>query len=308
MVRIRILYDVKGWAYHRRAENLARRAPTDMEVSIASLEHASDVERTLGDSAPDLVFVLPIHEVELVRSQIQRCGWPTRVVGSWNSGWPLQVSDFGRAYASADAMVINNRMAWEKTGRLPRTHPIENGVDLEIFHPRVAIDEREPRVLWTGSESGRERKRYDEILLPLQDRLRSADIPCELLLVDSYAKEKRNSEEMAAWYNEGTILVCASSVEGTPNPALEAAACGCTVVTTPVGNMPELIHDDINGYLVRADTEEFYQAVQRAISNYPRLAQAMQVEIRRWDWKHTSKRFYGLFRDVLESAPKRFSP
>lgn len=279
-----------------------------MEISVSSLESKNDVERALGDSAPDLVFVLPLHEVVLVRSQIERCGWPTRVVGSWNSGWPLQVADFRQAYGSADAMVINNRMAWEKIGRLPRTHPIENGVDLATFHPRVAIDEREPRVLWTGSERGRERKRYDEILLPLQDRLRSADIPCELLLVDSYAREKRNLEEMAAWYNEGTVLVCASSIEGTPNPALEAAACGCTVVTTPVGNMPELIRDDLNGYFVSADPEAFYQAVQRAISNYRRLAHAMQLDIRRWDWKHASQRFYRLFREVLMGVPTRFSP
>ncbi|MEO8601389.1 MAG: glycosyltransferase [bacterium] len=38
--------------------------------------------------------------------------------------------------------------------------------------------------------------------------------------------------------------------EGTPNPALEAAACGCTVVSTPVGTLPELIRDAANGYLV----------------------------------------------------------
>ena len=48
---------------------------------------------------------------------------------------------------------------------------------------------------------------------------------------------------MAAWYDTGTVYVVASQFEGTPNPALEAASAGCVVVSTPVGNMPELIRD-----------------------------------------------------------------
>jgi glycosyltransferase involved in cell wall biosynthesis len=131
-------------------------------------------------------------------------------------------------------MVINNATAWRRVGCLPRTYLLPNGVDRDVFRVLTPIDRRAPRVLWTGSELGRRRKGYDRLLLPLQRAFAALGIDCEWDLVDSYADDKRPPEAMAAWYNTGTVLVCASASEGTPNPALEAAACGCTIVSTPV--------------------------------------------------------------------------
>jgi hypothetical protein len=34
---VRVIYDVDGWAYHRRALALQRQAPDDLDVSIAPL-------------------------------------------------------------------------------------------------------------------------------------------------------------------------------------------------------------------------------------------------------------------------------
>ncbi len=59
----------------------------------------------------------------------------------------------------------------------------------------------------------------------------------------------------AEWFNAGTSFVCANETAGTPNPALEAAVCGCTDVTTGVGNMPALIFtDNSTSSLARAAT------------------------------------------------------
>src|SRR5438132_881901 len=109
---------------------------------------------------------------------------------------------------------------------------------------------------------------------------------------------------MADWYNHGTGLVCASSAEGTPNPALEAAACGCTVVSTRVGNMPELIRHGRNGYLVQRSLRALLKAVRAACRNYPRLSAAMQTDIREWDWAKRSTEFFQTFLEVLAPAPR----
>jgi len=301
--KLRILYDVPGWAYHRRALNLQHWAPPDFEVSIAPLARARDLPEVLGADPCDLVFVIPTHEAEIVRRAIDQRGWDTKVVGSWNSGWPLQLDAFYRAYGVTHAMVVNNRMAWERIGQLPRAHMLPNGVDLETFRVEVPIEQRAPRVLWVGSRRARRRKGYDRHLLPLQSRLRQDGIDCELLLVDSYDTVNRTAEEMATWYNGGSVLVCASEVEGTPNPALEAAACGCTVVSTAVGNMPDLIRDGENGYLVRPELNELLAAVRRAVTHYPDLARQMQSDIQRWSWRRASSDFYALFRQILAAAP-----
>jgi glycosyltransferase involved in cell wall biosynthesis len=39
-------------------------------------------------------------------------------------------------------------------------------------------------------------------------------------------------------------------MDGTPNPALEAASCECAIVSNHVGNMPEFIKHGVNGLFV----------------------------------------------------------
>ena len=66
----------------------------------------------------------------------------------------------------------------------------------------------------------------------------------------------RTAAEMVEFYHSLDVYVCASRSEGTPNPCLEAAACGLPVITTAVGNMPELIRDGHNGFLVERRPEQ----------------------------------------------------
>jgi hypothetical protein len=73
----------------------------------------------------------------------------------------------------------------------------------------------------------------------------------------------RNREEMLDFYRSLDVYVCASRSEGTPNPCLEAAACGLPVVTTRVGNMPELIGDGENGFFVERDVADIADKLRR---------------------------------------------
>jgi glycosyltransferase involved in cell wall biosynthesis len=107
---------------------------------------------------------------------------------------------------------------------------------------------------------------------------------------------------MAAWYNGGTILVCASETEGTPNPALEAAACGCVPVSTRVGTLVELVRNGENGYLVERSVDGLLAGVLAAIERYPALARQLQRDISNWSWKVRSQDYYDVFRRVLESG------
>jgi glycosyltransferase involved in cell wall biosynthesis len=301
---VRIIYDVEGWAFHRRALALQRYAPSDFDISVAALPRLDQVDAALGDDEPDIVFVISHPELRTVRRVLTARGWRSKLVGSWNCGWPLRIAEFYPTYRDADALVINNSLTWERLGQLPNTYPLSNGVDCDLFRVHAPIEARQPKVLWTGSQLGRQRKGYDRFLLPLQEALHRRGIACDLLLVDSYSAAKRTAAEMVEWYNTGTVFVSASSTEGTPNTALEAAACGCTVVSTATGNMPELIRHGVNGYLVERDAEALLAGVRTAIANYHRAAGEMQRDIRAWDWQVRSAGFYEMFRAVLEPGPR----
>ncbi len=198
--------------------------------------------------------------------------------------------------------IVNNRLAWEGLGRPARTVVCANGVDLDVFRVTRPIDERTPLVLWTGSQSQRDVKGYDDHVVPLARRLEALGIPTSLHLVDSRGPGIRSAHEMVDWYNRGTVLVCASTTEGTPNPALEAAACGCTVVSTPVGNMPELIRSGENGYLVERRVDALVDGVRAAVASYPRLARRMQADIQAWGWDRRSAEYFRVFRRVAQEV------
>lgn len=303
---LRIIYDVDGWAFHNRALALQKYCPPDFAVSIASIQGASSLEAALGNKPVDIVFLMDRSKLLKIRSIIKERGWEPKIIANWSNGWPVRLPYFYHTHKHSDLVLINNRAYWEMAGELPGTYFLPNGVDLDIFRVTRPIAQREPRVLWVGSEKRRRLKGYDDLILPLGAKLAKLGIECDFHLVDSFGDEKLSPEEMAEWYNSGTILVVASETEGTPNPALEAAACGCTIVSTPVGNMPDLIRKGVNGYIVDRNVEALRRGVLSANAKYPKLAERMQRDIAKWSWESRSAIFFNLLRKFSSPSVKEW--
>jgi len=292
--KIRIVYDAEGWAYYRRAAALQEYAPDDMDISIRV-----HTERYV-DGPFDLIFDLIYGHVKKVRHQLSVNGWDkTLLLVSFNNGWPARKKFFNKACMHAHAVLINNEEYWRKAGPQRGTYTIANGVNRKIFKPTIPMAQREKKVIWVGSEYHRGTKNYDEILVPLAARLADKGISTDFQLVDAYGK-LRTHEEMAEWYNTGSVYVVASKTEGTPNPALEAAGCGCAVVSTRVGNMPELIIDGHNGFIVGEDINLIENKIIEAMNNREVFSSNMLEAISSWDWEERSKDYYKLFRGLLD--------
>jgi glycosyltransferase involved in cell wall biosynthesis len=299
---ILIVYDVRDWAYHFRAKALMKYAPEDFSVTISS-----SFKELLHEEDFHLVFFLPFSHVSQLTEYCNQIGKNPSIVTSFNIGWGYANNWLEQAREYSDAVIINNFQMWDKSGRLPNTFYLPNGVDRDIFKYEVPVENRKPRLLWCGSEFHRKIKGYNDILIPLRDRLKNHSLQLDLRLINSTGRIKYSRYQMAQWYNTGTVYVCASLAEGTPNPALEAASCGCTIVSTPVGNMPELIEHGINGYIVKWDVEAFLEHALTAINHQAALSQNMLKAIESWSWAERSKEFYSLFRKLIEIRSHRFS-
>jgi len=244
---------------------------------------------------------VPDHEA--VRQCLDERGLhETVLVGGLNVGWGHHEKRLKMCQA-ADHIVVNNEDLHRQLGEPEGTAWISNGVDLDIYRVKILPGERQHKVLWLGGDyhSGTKTdiKGYFSHLVPLAHELACRGIPVNYRRIET-SRDRLDGENLIDWYNSGTVYACASSSEGTPNPALEAAACGCVVVSTPVGNMPELIQNGVNGELVPRDVDAMADAIVRCIEDYPARSAAMQKTIAGWHWRDRAQQYYDLFRRLIE--------
>ena len=77
-----------------------------------------------------------------------------------------------------------------------------------------------------------------------------------------------SDEEVAMLYNESSIFVLPSLVEGMPVPPLEAMASGCAVVCTDNAGVREYLENEVNGLIIPpGDAEAMASAVGRLMSD-----------------------------------------
>ncbi len=159
---------------------------------------------------------------------------------------------------------------------------VPNGVRTALFAgPRVAVGES-VRLLFVGKMGA---LKGEEDLLRALQRLVQAGLSFRLDLVgplsDTIAARCQEAglqpmidqlgpvplAERIAFFKRADIFVLPTYAEGLPIAVLEALAAGLPVISTPVGGIPELIEDGVEGYLVAPGDVE-------ALAN--RLAQLIQ--------------------------------
>jgi teichuronic acid biosynthesis glycosyltransferase TuaC len=151
--------------------------------------------------------------------------------------------------------------------RLPDAAVIPSGVDLELFHPLPREDARralglatEARiVLFVGEQ--RPEKRLD-VIEGAVARLRRENGCVELVKVSG-----KPQNEIVRYLNAADVLVLASEREGSPGVVKEALACDVPVVSSAVGDVPELIRRSEGSYLAERTPEDFAEKLRRVLAD-----------------------------------------
>lgn len=93
------------------------------------------------------------------------------------------------------------------------------------------------------------------------------------------------------------VFILPSYAEGMPVSLLEAMACGLTAIVTPVGGIPEVVTDGINGLLIAPKSKD---AIYAAICHF--IANPQDIDIMGKRNPEAVKRFYPAnIKDKLES-------
>lgn len=304
MKKILIVYDIPGWAYWRRAMALQKFKPEDFEVDIVQ---ATLINHKNAAKNYDLVFVIEYTHGELAVRKIREAGSDIPVVVSHNSDGHRRRDLLNLLCHKASFVIVNNQHAYIANGCHPKSCCISNGIDFDLFYPEIPIEEREHRVIWCGSSGLKKKKGYQDILLPMEKKLKRSGITCDLRPIDGNGWKDHepnreivyDTERQRDWYNSASYVVCSSATEGTPNFVLEAAACGCVPVSTKVGNILEFGRDGVNCVLAKRDSHALAKAVEQAKENRERMSIAVRESLASWSYEFRAKYFFNLFRKLI---------
>lgn len=156
---------------------------------------------------------------------------------------------------------------------------VPNGIDLQRFRPRDRREARErlgldPDRLTVGMVGTLKAIKGQDDLLGALEILGARDVRPQVVLVGAGPDRKRLEERVRAGglagqvrflgrredvetiYPAFDVCVLCSRTEGFPNVLLEAMACGCAAVSTPVGGVPEAMVDGENGLRYPVGDEE----------------------------------------------------
>ncbi len=169
-----------------------------------------------------------------------------------------------------------------------RLHLLPNVVDSELFYPSSNKAGRAVKLLAAGRLSAEKRfERFISLVSrvrerspaevtgiivgdgPEQGRLRR--LASEIGLGPDAIEFKGEVTEIDQVYRDSDILILTSEFEGTPNVVLEAMSSGLPVVATRVGGVPEIIENNVMGFLIEPYHESKMAEVILRLINEPEL-------------------------------------
>lgn len=180
---------------------------------------------------------------------------------------------------------------------------ITDGVDLSMFYP-INIDrfnninKRKIKIGWVGNSNWvnnkTDHKGINSIIKPAVLELQKEGYNVELLTSDKFDK-MIPIDEMKNFYAKLDIYVCASISEGTPNPVLEAMACGVPVISTDVGIVSEVLGENAKDNILSERSVSCLKEKIIFLINNPDRFKVLSNEnlqrIKKWSWKYKTKDF-----------------
>jgi glycosyltransferase involved in cell wall biosynthesis len=120
----------------------------------------------------------------------------------------------------------------------------------------------------------------------------------------------RLHDEIPLWLNAADCLILPSFSEGCPNVVLEASACGCPIIATRIGGIPEIIKHGENGILVEPGDPAGLARAMSAMMLDPAasasLAARAFVRVQTiYTWASNVEKMNGIYSAVVRQWPRR---
>lgn len=295
--RILILSDVPGWAWGRKAAALRQCLSDRFHIAIV---HSAEpgAGAVIAANKYDLLHTFEVGQLQgLPRGPRLVTGITAHVWSTWEK---RHGEGIVRTWAKrAVGFHANSRLLQNEIEAYLgyAVHYCPNGVDPDFFR------RTDPRPPGSGLVVGfvgkpNHRKGADVV----REACKRAGL--ELRAVERTSKNALSPDEMLAFYQGIDVLAVSSDMDGTPNPALEAAACECAVVSNPIGNMPEFIEPGVNGLLTERSAESLAAALAdlagRPRDEVAEMGRAARRTVEAaWTWRQQAENYATLWTECL---------
>ena len=187
---------------------------------------------------------------------------------------------------------------------VPDAHVIPCGVDMSLFKPAEMLAARDALglphdrklVLWAG-EYRRPEKRFE--LVSQAIALLKQSVPDVELVVLSNKPHSTVPDHL----NACDVLVLTSDAEGSPMVVKEAMACNVPVVSTPVGDVPQLFAGVDGHWLSSQEPADIAEKLRTALQYGKRTSG--RERIARLDLNAISRDIISVYEQIKERKTER---
>jgi glycosyltransferase involved in cell wall biosynthesis len=175
---------------------------------------------------------------------------------------------------------------------------LPNGVDEDEF----SYWERNIKEPFSACYVGKntERKGYVQYIV---EACRRAEVPLRSQVCRFNSPNVIQHADMPNHYNGADVILIASDMDGTPNQLLEGASRGRTFVGNAIGNVPEFVDNNVNGFLVERNVNSYVERLNW-LKGHREECKEMGLAARKtieegWTWKIQAENYRKMFREAL---------
>ena len=277
--RVILAVDRPGWAFHNIASKIVQYSSSEFDFAIG-------LDTELRNEECDILIAFRWDKIASLRAN-NKIGRIVMALFDFVT-WTRSSADLfamQQTYKLVDFVAAGNQelVQWMRNRNLDDS-PVficEDGVDCSTF--LIQPLPRQFTVGWCGNAShGHGTIKCLEII---KEACHIAKVP--LVVSDTSGNVVIPHDQMGSWYAGISCYVCASTYEGTPNPPLEAMACGRPVVTTRVGIMPRAVVHGVNGFFAERNAESIAHHIRWLTElDVSRAGALARVAAEAHDWSH----------------------
>ena len=283
-----LICDVRGWAWWNKSQYLKHYLHNEFNFDIINVIGPGAIN--IDQNKYDLYFTYGFSYIDKVR-RVPKNKKMTGVTAH------RPESVIRPAMGKTNHVHANSIMLFEEIKKFnSNVHYVPNGVDEDLFRPVKSIDSSGQLVVGHVGKKCKE-KGQSQIIQPAIEKSGASSY----VNTNDY-RNKLPYCQMFKKYQDFDIFIVASDEDGTPNPALEAAACGRPIISNRIGNMPEFIKDGYNGFLVEKNINAYVDKIRWCMEHKEEVIRmgmnARKTVLEGWTWKIQSEKYRKMFREV----------